>query len=191
MAQTTYPAQRERRLTVLDRGAERRIEATATIEADHERYCGDIAFLTQPGHMIARTDRAVAQLSEADRMEERARNIEDQLAGAIYSHDPDAIEQLQRRIAKLERKREAYKAHRGTDKVLPAYTLTNLGADIRRNQQRLEQLERQRTNPPPARPMAARFDADCSRCDERMSKGDAIYCDRATRPAWHERCNPL
>lgn len=40
----------------------------------------------------------------------RRDDIEDQLAGAIYSDDPDAVEQLRARIAKLEAERDRIKA---------------------------------------------------------------------------------
>src|SRR3981081_3301018 len=105
MGQLTYRERREARAERL-RGwaATRESRARATRAAD-EHYRGDHAFNFQPGHIperarvIARTDRAYQSLNKAESMESRADGIESQLAGAIYSDDPDAIEQLEARIA--------------------------------------------------------------------------------------------
>src|SRR5262249_14809548 len=61
--------------------------------------------------VIAREDRAIESLRKAESMSRRADGIEEQLAGAIYSDDPDAIEALQQRIAGLEAERDRIKAY--------------------------------------------------------------------------------
>lgn len=112
----TYRERRERRADRLRGWAETRQARAAATFAAHEVYRGDHAFNTQPGHIperarvIAREDRAHESLQKAARMDERADNIEAQLAGAIYSDDPDAVEALRARIAKLEAERDRIKA---------------------------------------------------------------------------------
>lgn len=147
--------------------AKREVDAAAVFKAG-EPYRGDIAFLTQPGHIplrarvIAREDRAYESLRKAQSMTARASGIESQLAGAIYSDDPDAIEQLQARIVKLEAQRDKIKARNAAfrkehkaglaamtpyqrDQAMPhrGWELTNLSANIKRNKDRLVGLERQ------------------------------------------------
>jgi len=115
-------------------------------------------------------DKALEDQRKAEDMGSRAEGIRDQLASSIYSDDPDAIEALETRIAKLEAEREAIKAHnkehRGSKKCtcpedcncrnpwqhqtckcknhpLPAYHLQNLSGNIKRNRDRLEVVRRQ------------------------------------------------
>ena len=72
----------------------------------------DWAFNTQPGHIpmrariIAQEDRAFESLRKADDMRRRAAGIQAAADGAIYSDDPDAIEQLEAKIARLEAERK-------------------------------------------------------------------------------------
>jgi phage shock protein A len=113
----TYRERRERRADRLRGWAEKRqTNATATLAAG-EQYHGDVAFNTQPGHIperarvIAREEKAFASLRKAQGMESRAAGIEDQLATAIYRDDPDAIQALEARIAKLEAERGRIKAY--------------------------------------------------------------------------------
>ena len=56
-------------------------------------------------------DRAFEHANKAEDMARRAAGIESQLAGSIYSDDPDAIEALQARIAGLEAERDRIKAY--------------------------------------------------------------------------------
>jgi hypothetical protein len=83
----------------------------ATDEADPARH--DWAFITQPGHIPARAamnrrdDRRQKSLAKAHEMRAKAANIEAAADRAIYSDDPDAIEQLTRKIASLEAQRDA------------------------------------------------------------------------------------
>jgi hypothetical protein len=113
----TYRERRERRAERLRGWADKRQRDARATFAAHEQYRGDVAFNTQPGHIperarvIAREDRAFHSLQKADRMDERASNIESQLDHAIYSDDPDAIERLAERVADLEAERDRIKAY--------------------------------------------------------------------------------
>lgn len=55
--------------------------------------------------------RSFEHAEKARRMASRADSIESQLAGSIYSDDPDAIEALEARIATLEAERDRIKAY--------------------------------------------------------------------------------
>jgi hypothetical protein len=116
----TYRDRRARRAERLRGWAEKRQTDAAATFAAHEVYHGDVAFNTQPGHIperarvIAREDRALESLRKADSMESRANGIEAQLAGSIYSDDPDAIPALEARIAKLDAERDRIKAYNAT-----------------------------------------------------------------------------
>lgn len=117
MDRMTYRERRERRADRLRGWAATREEQAAAVFAANEHYRGDVAFYTQPGHIpertraIAREDRAFESLTKAASMESRANGIEAQLASSIYSDDPDAIEQLRARIARLEAERDRVKAY--------------------------------------------------------------------------------
>jgi len=108
--------------------------------------------------------------AKAAEFERRAEGIEAELAGSIYSDDPDAVQALEERIAGLEAERTritSYNAscRRGApdlsllqeglrrglvdvqrigmgraDGSLPGYVLSNLSGNIRRNRKRLEEL---------------------------------------------------
>jgi hypothetical protein len=110
---------RERRLAKAERlrgWAEKREEKAETVYKEREHYAGDTAFWTQPGNIPQRTrlyakmERTHESLKLADKMRGRAAGIEDAADRAIYSDDPDAIEQLQERIADLEGQRNRIKA---------------------------------------------------------------------------------
>lgn len=180
----------------------------------------DWAFITQPGRIVARErmnradDRAFQSLRKANDMERRAQGIEAQLDGSIYSDDVDAIERLEERIAELETQRDAMKsdnaafrkAHRAElaalspyarDQAMPhqGYELTNLGANIRRNRQRLDDLRAATsvTDPRPLRVILARRDGTCKRCGEPIEVGAYIgkYADgwsHVSGTPW-ARCN--
>lgn len=64
---------------------------------------------------IGRTmDASIEHAEKARSMASRAATIKDQLAGSIYSDDPDAIEALRARIAGLEAERDRIKAYNAT-----------------------------------------------------------------------------
>jgi hypothetical protein len=81
----------------------------------------------EPGSLPKKTDaRKSPQSGQHDLTRCR---IEAQLAGSIYSDDPDAIDQLEKRIASLEAERARIKAH-------------NMSGNIKCNRDRLELLRR-------------------------------------------------
>ena len=113
----TYRERREARAQRLHEwAAKRQTRAAATLKAD-ERFTGDHAFNTQPGHIperarvIAREDRAFESIRKAEGMASRAAGIEAQLDRSIYSDDADAVARLQERIKALEAERERIKAY--------------------------------------------------------------------------------
>lgn len=131
---------RERRLAKAERlrgwAAKRESAASATLATDREKYRGDWAFNTQPGHIperarvIARTDRALESLDKAGKMERRAAGIEAQLDRTIYDDDPDAIEALTAKAESLERKRDHMKAVNKAYKAGNGPALEALGTNL-------------------------------------------------------------
>ena len=167
---------------------------------------------SEKGHRahIKQIDSAMRQSCEssamAQRMEESAEQIERQAKHAIYSDDPDAIERLTAKLAKLEAQRESMKAanatyraeHKAELKALdgyqrsiaipyPSYAITNLGATIRTTQKRLEQLQRQAVSGPTFRTITARFDSCCEGCGQEIQKGSTIKYAR-NAGAYHLGC---
>lgn len=163
----TYRERREARAERLRGWADTRVQRANQQLESHPEMRHDWAFITQPGHiperarMIRADDRAHESLNKAASMRGRADGIEDQLASSIYDDDPDAIEQLKARIAKLEAQRDADKAtnaryrrehkaelaamtsayQRGQAVPFPSYHFQNLSGNINRNKQRLARLE--------------------------------------------------
>jgi len=164
----TYRDRREARVERLDEWAGKREERAAAVLRAGEPFTSDHAFNTQPGHipfrarLIAREDRAHESLGKAASMRSRADSIEAQLATSIYDDDPDAIEQLRARIARLEAERDAAKAanaayrkeHRAQLAAMespyqrnqampyPSYYFQNLSGNLSRQRARLIRLER-------------------------------------------------
>jgi hypothetical protein len=172
----TYRERREAKAERLQEwAAKRHAQAVAQLSSQPEMR-HDWAFVTQPGHipqrarMIAADERAFRSMDKADAMLARADGIASQLDSSIYSDDPDAVERLEERIAKLEAKRDAIKTHNKTHRngsgctcpegcgcrsrfevtrcdctshPLPGYVLANLSSDIKRNRDRLDMLQRQ------------------------------------------------
>jgi len=85
-------------------------------------------------------------LKKAEYYERKVENIRNPIA--ISGDDPDAAAKLERKLAKLENKREAIKEYnrnarkQGTEPC-PAYKITNLGANIRRIKQRIADIKEQ------------------------------------------------
>lgn len=113
----TYRERQEARAERLRGWAEKREESAAAVFAAGEPFTSDYAFNTQPGHfplrarIIAREDRAHESLAKARSMASRADSIEAAAAGAIYSDDPDAVEQLEAKLVRLEAERDRLKAY--------------------------------------------------------------------------------
>ena len=93
-----------------------REQKAASLHAYTERYRGDVAFNTQPGHIperarvIRATDRACEHSEMADHHRAVADGIAHQLDTSIFSDDHDAVERLRERIAGLEADRDRQKA---------------------------------------------------------------------------------
>lgn len=122
---STYRERREARAARLREWAEKREQKSEAAEAQ-ARALADLIPFGQPilmGHHSQRRaehDRDRIQggfrksfehQDKADSMNSRADNIESQLAGAIYSDDPDAMEALTARLATLEAERDRIKAY--------------------------------------------------------------------------------
>lgn len=142
-----------------------------------DRYRGDVAFNTQPGHIPERArvirmiDKAAEHTEMAQHHEGKANGLAGQLDRSVFSDDVDAIEQLEARIAEHEERRNRMKRvnalykkgdaaglaalgldlDRLTAKLATAgpywgdkphlsYELTNLGARIRADRERIEQI---------------------------------------------------
>ena len=119
----TYRERRERKVERLNEWAEKREhKSSAEFQKSHDLVAG--IPLGQPilvGHhsekqhrnTIERTHKAAARgldhARTAERHSEKAANIERQLNTSIYSDDPDAIEQLESKIERLECERTRIK----------------------------------------------------------------------------------
>lgn len=106
----------------LERKVERRLEwaqgheqKAESLHRSNDRYRGDVAFNTQPGHIperaraIRRTEKAFEHSRTAKYHTGKAAGLQDQLDRTIFSDDHDAIEKLEEKIAKLEMDRERMK----------------------------------------------------------------------------------
>ena len=134
----TYRERREARAERL-RGwaATRNTDATQTLDGIRERYRGDHAFNTQPGHIPerarvnAREDHAFESMQKAESMDSKAASIESATDRAIYMDDSDAKERLEEKIATLETERDRRKAvnmesrkHKGSKEEFVAWLET-------------------------------------------------------------------
>ncbi len=147
-------AKRER---YAERAKKKRAEAEAADKS--QRAIADHIPLGQPilvGHHsemrhrrdLARIDRgmrkAIDANKEADRLEQKAESYGTRF---ISSDDPDAVAKLQHKLARLEGKRTAIKEHnrlmrKNGNGSMPKFVLTNLGANIRTVQKRIDALEK-------------------------------------------------
>jgi hypothetical protein len=157
--------------------AGRRAKASA-IRQYTDRYRGDVAFNTQPGHIPERArviraiDRAHDHVSMADHHDSKAAGLAAQLDKSVFSDDDNAIEALEARIAENEAERDRMKLvnrlhskgdaaglaaigidldrlkvrlaeagpYWGSKPRLP-YELTNLGARIRADRERIKAIK--------------------------------------------------
>ena len=110
---------RERKETRMQRRldwAKGRDDKAAALNKYTDRYRGDIAFNTQPGHIperarvIRMTDKAHEHAQMAAHHESKAASIAYQLKRTIFSDDVDAPDRLRERIAGLEAERDRMKA---------------------------------------------------------------------------------
>lgn len=105
----------------------------------HHSERSDRAYRSRAVGMI---DRAVEVGRLAEEQTRKAEAIESN--NAISSDDPEAVEKLTAKIARMEeshaKAKEAAKAMRARGEYVPAYILTNSNANIRRVKERLAQL---------------------------------------------------
>jgi hypothetical protein len=151
---------------------------------------------------IERIDRnmraAVEHARKAEGMAARADEIERQADRAIYDDDPDAIERLQAKLARLEAEREqrkqanaAYRREhrealkamsayeRGQAVPFPSYSLSNLSGVITTTRQRIERLSRP-VEAEHGRTLIARYPGECRKCGADVARGDTVrYFKRA------------
>lgn len=142
----------------------RAAKADAALDTSATPYADDWAFLSQPGRipqrdaLNRRAEKAAEHGAMARHHAAKAAGIERQLDHTIFDDDPDACDRLRERIAETERERAEYKAFNAKQRkaggdILPSYVLTNLGARIRRDRERLARLEAAVVAPPPAAPI--------------------------------------
>lgn len=84
----------------------------------------------------------------------------------------------------------------GSRGEFPAYALQNLGGNIRRNRQRLEEITRTREmvaagDRGRGREMVSRFASSCADCGGEIAKGSPIVYFRVTREAVHANCEEV
>lgn len=89
---------------------------------------------------------------EMDKAKYYANKAESVGTAGISQDDPEAIQKLKEKLAGLEAKRETLKAlNKGLkakgESVMPAFHLTNLGANIRTVKERIERLEKASERP--------------------------------------------
>lgn len=193
LPEASGPTTRERKLARAERleGWADGREAKGNATLDRANQLADMIPMGQPilvGHHSERRhrrhldqihsgmDRGIGDLRKAESMRSRAAGIVSAADRAIYSDDPDAIEQLEARIAVLEAERDRWKAFNAavrkakevTEDALnlldghqraqyvgsvkygcpgkygqaPAYHVSNLTGNIKRNRDRLAQLQR-------------------------------------------------
>lgn len=141
---------------------------------------------------------AVANDQKAESMAQRARSIEAQAAGAIYTDDEDAGERLTAKIAAMEAERDGMKAANAAyrkeqraelqamtgwdrDNALPyrSYQITNLTGNIGRAKKRLAGLGAARARQATDRVIIARRSGKCADCGAAIEIGDRIRYSRA------------
>lgn len=150
-------------------------------------------------------DRSCEHSAKAGDMRSRADNIEAQNRAAIYSDDPDAVEALTAKIARLEAERDTIKARNAAykrehkaelkamssafqrDRALPfpSYHLTNLSANINRLRKRLAELQ----TPETGRWLEARYAGECRSCGADVAQGDRVRYFKRARAVECEGCS--
>lgn len=216
----TYRERRLRKAERLREWAEKREAKAAPVYAEREHYSGDTAFWTQPGDIPQRTrlfrrmDQAHADTSKAHEMDSRAAGIESAADNAIYSDDPDAIEQLEERIAGLEAERDRVKV---INKAARAGKLGEIELTTREKRHLMSiaqhqpyydpahkgyppylltnlggNINRQKKrlealrNPRPRAPrvISLRYAGACSKCDRDLARGDTAHYDKQESAVW-------
>lgn len=171
---------------------------------------------------IAKIDRAMGAAVENSRkasaMSERADSIEAQNANAIYSDDPDAVEALTAKIARLDAERERIKAYNKTCRkggdhgdlsLLDAAQQRDLAVTMRvqayacpngrfpayhlqnlgGNISRLKKRLTALQTPETGRWLEARYAGECRSCGADVAKGDRVRYFKRDRAIECEACN--
>lgn len=98
----------ERKIERRHEWADGRRTKASGLEAYTDRYRGDVAFNTQPGHIperarvIGMQDRAFEHREVAAHHEAKAAGLADQLGRSVFSDDADAVPALEARITERE-----------------------------------------------------------------------------------------
>lgn len=134
----------------------------------------------------ANMGKALELQAEAERAESRADAASS--STAISSDDPDALAKLRAKLAEMEAERESYKEHnrkarKEKREQLPSYKLTNLGANIRRVQQRIKELEQALDREPPADVECGAWSCTWDRDENRIR----VFSPRPTQAERKER----
>jgi len=128
----------ERKIERREEWAAGRRDKAATLRAYGGSLRQDWAFITQPGPIPerARMNRKDEQAAEHAKMAEhhdaKAAGLEAQLERSVFSDDPDAIEQLEARIAEHEAKRDRMRRVNALYKKGDVAGLAALGLDLER-----------------------------------------------------------
>jgi hypothetical protein len=160
--------------------------------------------IQERARVIRMEDAAFESMRKADRMESRAEGIERQLESSIYSDDPNAIEALRKRIALLEEEAEmmvrgnsAWRKGKEdglrssglpekmilegiqTMRVCPylkaPYFTTNIRARIRKDKERMKQIEREAIHGKPWKYyIASKYPGTCIVCNQPVAVGSTI-----------------
>ena len=127
----THRERLERKLELRREWSEGRQAKAEGLLARNAPFQGDWAFATQPGHIperarvIARTDRAIEHINMAKHHDGAAAGIENQLERSTFSDDPDAVEQLEAKIAAAEAVQEHRKAVNAIVRKAPKNQVTD------------------------------------------------------------------
>lgn len=170
-----------------------------------DRYRGDIAFNTQPGHIperarvIRKIDQAHEHAQMAQHHDAKAAGLADQLDRSVFSDDIDAVTQLEARIAEHEAKRDRMKLVNKLFKKGDAAGLAALGLDLDKLKARLAEagpywggaphLPYEMTN------LGARIRSDRERIEQIKTRhGRTAQAEQAggvlvkAKPEWHGWC---
>jgi len=122
-----------------------RDDKAATLNRYTDRYRGDIAFNTQPGHIperarvIRMSEKAFEHTQMAAHHESKAAGIAHQLETSIFTDDHDAPERLRERIAALKAERDRMKQVNAEIKRGPGWEarLAAAGASLTEREKKL------------------------------------------------------
>ncbi len=154
--------------------AERHDQAADGIERQLER-----SIYSDDDDAIERLEERIAML-EAERDRVKAFNASCRKG----TRDMSLLDERQQRDIISTAQVASYQLGKGGG--FPAYHLALLGANIKRNRQRLATLANPRSAAP--RAMFARYAGTCEECGGAVAKGAAIVYSRAERTVKHEEC---